>query len=204
MLRHKSLVLAGLLWTASHSPAAALPSNIVDGGAATHDTLTNLDWLDLTTTKGLSLPEVTTQFLSEGWQIASQIDVETFLGDAGVPNVFPSFDTPPDPEFLELQALLGLTGTSSDVENSYGWTSDFLLPGFRLVLLLTHDIPNDTSGYSGGFFGDPVTTGNLSFGWWLARPHAVSEPVPEPSSIALLLGGGAIMLAVRRKGKRAD
>ena len=203
-VRIKSLVLAGVLWATLYSSAGALPAGIVDEGAATRDTSTNLDWLDLSTTKGLSLPQVTTQYLSDGWHIASQVDVETFLGNAGVPNIFPSFNSPPDPELLQLQALLGLTFTSSQLANSYGWTSDFhpTLPGFRLVLLLTHDISTNTAGYSGGFFADPVNSGDVIVGWWLDRPHAL--PVPEPSSIALLLGGGVTMLALRRRAKRAN
>lgn len=199
MLRHKSIVFAGLLWTLSHSPAAALPPNIIDEGSATHDALTNLDWLDLTQTKGLSLAGVTTQFLADGWQIASRTDVEGLLGNAGIPNVFPSFATPPDPELLELQALLGITFTSAALRNSYGWTTDLHpdpnFSGFRLFLVLTHDIPSDTAGYSGGF--SQVNNGDVLIGWWLTRPHAV----PEPSSIVLLLGGAVTMLAVRRRGK---
>ena len=197
-MRHRSLALGSLLWIAFHCPAAALPVNIVDQGSTTHDALTNRDWLDLTETSGLSLPEVTTQFLSAGWQIASQADVDAFAGNAGVAN---GFSSPPDANLLALQGLLGVTSLSEDPVVSYGWTSDLnaLDPSFRLVVFLRHDIADDSTQYSAFLSSDPVNSGDLIIGWWLYQSHAV----PEPSSIALLLGGGAMLLALRRRITRA-
>jgi len=61
-------------FAAAFTVAQASYASIIDFGGFTRDTQTNMDWLDLTATRGFTSSQVGT-LISQGWSIASNADV---------------------------------------------------------------------------------------------------------------------------------
>ena len=69
------------------SSVGCATAGLIDNTTYTTDTVTGLDWLDLTVTRGLSYDDVVGQFSSgqlyEGWRFASRTEVWEFWTNAG-------------------------------------------------------------------------------------------------------------------------
>ena len=79
-----ALTVAGL---AAMPCASATPLSLVDHGSYTTDTATNLNWLDLSATYGLSYNQVMgnsgVNYIAEGWRYATSSELATLFTDAG-------------------------------------------------------------------------------------------------------------------------
>ncbi len=113
----KKLLLINLLtailflWISGVAIAA-----LIDHGSSTRDTDTNLDWLDLTLTQGITIAEImnnTGGWWSNGWRIATTSEVDNliggFLGIPALTDVLAAAD--------EALALIGLFGETYDNSN---------------------------------------------------------------------------------------
>jgi hypothetical protein len=80
-------ITASLFCVAIPVKAATIP--LVDQGTTTLDPNTNLVWLDLTQTQGISYNDVVgnngVNFISQGWRYATLADFLNLAADAGVP-----------------------------------------------------------------------------------------------------------------------
>jgi len=93
-------------------------AEIVDNGRFTSDTVTNLDWLDLTETRGLSYSYVSSQLASDGqfagWVYATRQQVNDLLINAGI---FKKIKMSPNPEAVtNLLNLWGVLNLRRDKE----------------------------------------------------------------------------------------
>ena len=117
-------LLTALVLSAVGTPALALPSSIVDLGGSVLDRNTNFEWLALNVPAHCSLDDINNgtpgcTFLNEGWTLASEEQVVTFLQNAGVGM---GGTTPPDQDAIDLINALGPTNAVVD-----GADPDFLV-----------------------------------------------------------------------------
>jgi hypothetical protein len=175
------MAAAGLL---AMSPAHA---TIVDNGTYTTDTITGLDWLDLTATAGQSYNSV----------IGSPPGPYNFSGGNGLAVV-------EGPATSLLRSLMGdlgpfglpgAGGITADVDTSPGGPGPF--PHFLAFYL---DFPPTTNYLLAPFGSEADDSSTASVGSFLIRETAA---VPEPGSLVLL--GSALAMAGlrRRRGKTA-
>jgi len=189
-------------------PTAALPgaarTSAVRCSAITFDSATNLEWLDLTATLGLSYNQAltTTYVTSQGFAHASVGDVQTLFVNAGFVSTNNASNHLNDPAAALLLSLMGCTqfcGTSTELGRGFadstspGWfTRSFyrsspLGAGAATISLQTSD-------------KDLVAT-NIPAGHFLVRQAQVQvSAVPEPEIYAMMgLGLGLIGWIGRRK-----
>ena len=195
MKRIKSTFLALVVLL---SPMAA-NADLIDAGGSTIDTLTGLEWLDLTSTVGMTVANALAAFEGDGYQYANDSEIATLLASFGITYGFnPGTYFDLGATLAQREFFVGLFGATTGVgaaEMSFG--------GFELLGLgrsaylcisisacgprsFTNDI--DTSG------------GRFSFaGQFLVR-RATS--VPEPGTLALF-GIGLIGMGLARRRKNA-
>lgn len=187
------------------------PTSLGGANNVTQDTLTGLEWLDLTASSGISYNDITVQFAPggtyDGWHHATKAEVTTlFTGSAGLTlGNTPGID-PNAVQFVSLvditQLTFANTGTASrgryndDASGtpnnnlagsafvSFQPTSLIFGPAFTNVILMDDQPVNSQSIPS---FGT---------GHWLVR-----NAIPEPSSLTLALLA-LIGCAIRRKPRR--
>lgn len=175
-------------------------------GWLTRDTISGLDWLDVTLTVNQTFDQVRTgMWYSQGFRHATASELNTLFNHAGTPD--DNFDTAytyPD-ETRILAQLLGLTITSPDRESAYGFTGtdyfgnditveshpigvtfDALLGKLDYISLVTGLIGE--AHFTGGHpFSDQASS---NYGSFLVR----ATPVPVPAAI-WLFGSGVLGLA---------
>ena len=199
-MKFKKLI-AGLVFCLSLGTQTAVAATLIDGGIETIDTGTNLAWLDLTETNGLSVDQSLSAFSS--YRVATQAEVMGLFATAGLP----TFTTVGDTSLNSAASLLiSLLGATIDDGSSLGFQ------GFSV-------------GTGGGFgtYNDPfvalrdvgtafesttVYTGALAAGWlsssqafagvgtYLVREVA---PIPLPGAVGLLMLGLGTLVVVRRR-----
>ena len=195
-LRVAGTLLAGIMITTSAS-AALINSTIEDLDDGLLDTDTNLEWLDLTVTQGLSYNEAEALSIvtGNGFEHATVDQVDTLFVNAGFVTTDSADNTANDPAAALLLDLMGCTldcGTDSDTGRGF---ADFFFFTFR---------PYYQEGPSGGsaavfefdLFSADKDLKDPNSGHFLVREAVVS--VPEPSIIALL-GVGLIGLGFARR-----
>lgn len=198
-LDHKLLIAAAMMI------GLALPaqSAIIDNGGFTTDTATNLDWLDLTQTLGMSYDNVSAQLVAggtfDGWRFASGDEFNLLISN-WTGSTVSSYDEVmwPKGTFGSLISMFGITSPTG-AAYSAGLISDTTpYPGqvWEAIIYAEASMPYDFTWAHRNMYYTNV--GYIQLGSYLVRES--SAPVPEPSTV-ILLGAGIIGLAVWRKRK---
>ena len=181
-------------------------STIIDRDWYTEDTISGLDWMDITETSGKSFDYVSTQFgLSgdyAGFRYATKVELLQFLVNADVPDVHTpsSFSMERWNAIDDLLTLIGYnesdfmhiraTGFTGD-ETFVSGTTEYI-PSFALsVWYDTH--PNGEWSWISTQGGYVSSTESSNIGSWLVRD------IPEPSILALFSLGVLSFAFTRRK-----
>jgi len=190
--------------------------------SVTLDTETGLEWLDITQSTGLSYSIVMDQFASggvyEGFRYATELDVITFFDHAGVRNSLlgsigkeglpASFESavedfmaltgfynagpPSDRTLVRNNTALYDDGDPADDVSPIGlaWVQVSIVTGIPDPALSSGIVQNAI-----GINGSSPTQGN-----WLVRDTV--SPVPEPSSLVLLVTGAIGLIGYRRRKRK--
>ena len=174
---------------------------LVDNGSTTVDTDTNLEWLDLTETLGLSYADaLASSFVTvDGYRSATSLEVAELFTNAGMSE---QDNLAREVDFAAASDLLNLLGctlapsvcatTANPIGTGYAeWT-----PGTGRRALYRTDSINGGRG-AATVESSFLTTANPEIGTYLVRI------VPEPSTGLLLLGGLAALSRTRRDATRA-
>ncbi|MBU2571173.1 MAG: PEP-CTERM sorting domain-containing protein [Gammaproteobacteria bacterium] len=169
---------------------------LINNGDFTTDNTTNLDWLDLTFSKGYSynelLFETSVGGLFEDYSLATVDQVNSLFLSAGLPSI--GNETTNFSSVKNLISLIGSTSEQNGFLQSTGITATPGNPFGHKVTGLDFFYDNGKPKYSlidGLTFGDSF--GPSTVGGWLIRESVV---VPEPSSLLLLSLG--ILLSQRK------
>jgi len=193
---------ASLILLAVMLPKVA-DATLIDHGSFTTDTVTGLDWLDMTASVNMSYVGVSTQLgpsgTFAGYRYATVNEVESLWTDAGIIPGTPEPCTPSpacfaanvsSPAVQNLTALMGDTwpasygfqgmiGLTSTPYSAPAWPGcDPYLCYVTPELRLYQSIPSEALVIEGlrNYIADPA------YGSWLVRPTSV----PEPGSLVML------------------
>lgn len=194
---------------------------VIDRGFSLEDTATQLEWYDLSGTRGMSYNAIKAQLgaggLFEGYRFATQQEVVDLMAHYGIiPQTTLTaaiVDIPAlgyEPAFA-FQLAMGLTRyIEGEGLSYYGYTTGYTYfdgqPGGlldTLSLQVYRSWTTDTQNAAVRLSNDWLPTADATLsdtGSWLVRPVST---VPEPRTYALILGGlAAIGFAVRRRSER--
>ena len=170
-----------------------------DGMNLTFDTSTNLEWLDITLSLGVTtnaaLAELGPGGIFAGFSHASNAQVIQLFQNMGLATGnYPGFTSLADGGVLADAAIdiLGESGvTSNGIRFSQGTTTDMLNATNQRVAVIRDDGVTSTTAANGG-----VGTGTAGFqiGHFLIR-----SVVPEPATMSLVLMGGLGFLCRRHR-----
>lgn len=188
--RSPVLLLAGLVAFALFAaPASAL---ISDNGSSAIDSATNLEWLDLTQTQGMTIATVQASSLiqNDGWDWATAAQVTTLFTNAGFLTTNNVNDAANDAAATLLLDVLGCTQFCGTV-NATG-------RGFATNGAPWFTRPNyHKSGLGSGAAVISLQTTNQSLADSTAG-HFLVRTIPEPGT-ALLVSTGLLMFGARRR-----
>ncbi|NOX09698.1 MAG: VPLPA-CTERM sorting domain-containing protein [Gammaproteobacteria bacterium] len=177
-------------------------ASLIDKGTYTSDTVSGLDWLDLTATTGLSYNYVSSQLgsggLFDGWSYAGVMRIETLIQHAGGTSPFTGWTTINN-------------GVVSSLLNTWGQTQTFLesriitggvytVNGNIFVSILSDD-PNQSISTTSDFISLTETTiapggSNSVYGSALYRATSI---VPIPAAVWLFGSGLIGLMGVARR-----
>ena len=191
------LVSILLLGFASSANAA-----IIDNGSYTTDTVSGLDWLDLTESTGRNYNYVSSQFgvggLYEGYRYASFIEFNNFVtnytGTAITCTSCDTFFTEGSDSIDGLVSLLGNTLRYTDAipdAFSYGFIGDVQSNGNASIAVIYdfNEILDNKQDFARAYWGyTSPDIGSREIGSYLVRESSIAS-VPESASLYLLAFG---------------
>jgi len=204
-------ITAGLI-ICGINPATASLLDIEDYGSFTRDTISGLDWLDLTETVNMSYDSVSSQTGTggsfEGWRYASSIELSSFWDNAGGNSSIQGFSTVHEGQTDIMLDFLGITqvyGTSGlyTSNRATGILSDGAFNRFsNEIEHLIGTIQSSTDLSGTGMYGTDKFDASeawvapdyshSAYGSFLVRDYApapTTSQVPEPPSFLLLAIG---------------
>jgi hypothetical protein len=219
------LTILAQVFLAQSAQAALLAGDLATSGDGliTKDSLTGLEWLDLTATQGASFDQVTAGLggytTEKGFRYANAAEVNALFTSA-LEGKVGNFQSSPGVSFQipaayfaarEINDLLGVTqtlgGRTSDFRNSLGYVAPVSATGTVAVVSIASNLTRFqadstfvTRGEVQGFnFVSPTALGSSVVGSYLVRSSAPVKSTPEPSSLL----GGAIVLTGLLKPRSA-
>lgn len=199
-------------------------AELVSHGLTTLDTVSSLEWLDLTQTTGKSFNQVTGEFgtggLYEGYRYASAAEAQDIFRQVGLP-VTHYVNTPLNQNKPALDLFNSLFGLNfGGLGTPYGFVGQVgdVIPGYAGMHFLffgypssiNTDVPlNTLLGASGeqlystyeatvGLASNSTLYGTASF---IVKQAQVIAPVPESSTYVLMLAGLGVLGFVARRRK---
>jgi hypothetical protein len=217
LLKH-SLLVSGIVAASSVTTASA--TTLVDFGSTTLDTVTNLQWLDLVATQGLSYSQVSSNngvsFIANGWRYASSSELRGLFDAAGGGGTY-SEQTVTDsaasnPTYAAVQLLAQTIGTGMWESNPSSIVFDGLLgentfgdPGlhdFGRIASLNFAPPDSSPFFfallhdaQGGYGPDYAYP---QMGSFLVRANVAVTPIP-PSLLLMVTAIGGLGFAHWRR-----
>ena len=223
MLGFKS-VAAMMVAALSFAAPAQASSILIDKGDFTYDPDTRLQWLDVTSTAGLSYNDVITNngvdFVKNGWRYATDFEVDQLYRHAGLPlasypnGSFFYVSDPSRPGYAELEhdafvlgSQLGWISPSIDDFSTSAFFDIHKTPrnqatlGFTTLSIIDYLVNGPDSSFIVDEALDSITKNDHvpTAGSMLVRMEEVSQ-VPLPDGALLLAGGLALLAGLRLRG----
>ena len=209
-----------LLFLGASLGTASARAELVDLGMVTRDTVSGLEWLDLSQTSGRSFGEVVTQFASGGhyggYRHATSGEAQGVFLQLGLPVVpYTSYLSPGGlvAALANFDRLLGLNvaglgsayGFSAQVGDAIAGYAGYHAAYYGFPSSLNTDLP---PGEIAGAFGDRlVSTREVTVGYATSFKSATTghflvrqvAAIPEPQTVALMLAGLLLTSLVARR-----
>jgi hypothetical protein len=191
--------------TSAHAEFVSIDLLAPGDGLVTHDTVTGLDWLDLTFTIGVDPQEIWDGALGladDGWRHATTAEVCDLLGALGTaPPTCPGAGYLDDYAGAQALDLLGITIQRSQpygdgtlyLDELWGVFDDEGAQNPDLIGLAELSVDTHSSGWVNTFVGVYEDGGRI-VSLSSDKGNFLVRPVPEPST-PVQLAAGAMMLA---------
>lgn len=194
-------------------------SRFFDNNRTTIDTVTGLEWLDVTESVNLSYDyvaaELNTGGMFEGYRYANTSEMEDLFNAFGLPQVPPDVDHDPTAGYSFIN-LFGQTGETHNMDfdriSSFGMSAPYYYPTGAALMpvwgVQVTDQPRYGIGPSTSTYREPraflPSSSNPRIGSFLVRDYASAVPVPEidGSTTPLALGLLSLLCLVRREHRK--
>lgn len=176
------ILLAGSGVVPARAALMSAADPVFGAGAITYDPETQLEWLDLTFSRGRSYLDVSGEFGAggdfEGFRHARAEELVELWTHAMIPEIDEGYTAANYAPTAAVCQLVGYTGTSS--LQSYGILEDLQGTGRRTLAYCVAN-PNASEAVASSCCSFLYETGtNPLFGHWLVRSSVTSSTSPEP------------------------